>query len=90
MVRTCILVSGMVQGVCFRYYIRARAAGLGVKGWVRNRMDGKVEAVLEGEKEKVEELIRWCGRGPDGAVVDRVDVNWEKYESEFAEFSIKR
>ena len=90
LVRASVLVSGMVQGVCFRYYTRAKAAELDVKGRVKNRMDGKLEAVFEGEKEKVEELIRWCNRGPDGAMVDRVDVNWEEYKNEFAEFSITR
>ena len=90
MVRASVLVSGMVQGVCFRYYTRAKAAELDVKGWVKNRMDGKLEAVFEGEKEKVEELIRWCNRGPYGAVVDGVDVNWEESKNEFAEFSIRR
>jgi acylphosphatase len=54
-----------------------------------NNMDGKVEAVFEGEAEKVEELIRWCHRGPSGARVAEVKVDREDYRDEFSEFSTK-
>ena len=88
MVRAHVVISGIVQGVFFRHYTRERASELGAKGWVKNRMDGKVEAVFEGEKEKVDELIRWCHRGPSGARVTDVDVGWEDHMDEFRSFSV--
>jgi len=87
-VRAHIVISGYVQGVFFRAHTRDKALELGLKGWVRNRSDGTVEAVFEGEKDKVEEIIRWCHRGPSGARVSRVSVNWEGYRGEFTDFDI--
>lgn len=89
MAKVHVLISGIVQGVFFRHYTKVRADELGVKGWVKNRMNGKVEGVFEGEKEKVEELIRWCNHGPSGAKVTEVDVEWEDYRDEFSRFSIE-
>jgi acylphosphatase len=63
-----------VQGVFFRAETRARAESLGVAGWVRNAPDGSVEAVFEGEVERVESMLDWCRRGPAGAVVEDVEV----------------
>jgi len=68
-VRAHILILGRVQGVAFRYYTQDVAQNLEIKGWVRNCWDGKVEIVMEGEKEKVEQLINWCYRGPGSAIV---------------------
>ena len=87
-VRAHVLISGVVQGVFFRHYTRERAGELGVKGWVKNRMDGKVETVFEGEKEKIDELIEWCNHGPAGARVAKVNVDWEDCRNEFDSFSI--
>ena len=87
-VRARVVISGIVQGVCFRYYAREKASEIGVNGWVKNRIDGKVETVFEGEREKVEEFIKWCGHGPSGARVTDVDVRWEDYSDEFNRFSI--
>ena len=75
--RARVVVSGFVQGVGFRYATRGRASSLGVAGWVRNRPDGRVEAVFEGDPERVESMVAWCRRGPAGADVDGVDVCWE-------------
>jgi len=61
---------------------------LGVKGWVRNLYDGRVEVVAEGEEEAVENLIRWCHKGPRGARVVNVEVIREEYKGEFDTFSI--
>jgi acylphosphatase len=61
-VRAHILISGRVQGVFFRDYTQRAAQERGISGWVMNTRDGRVEAVLEGEKEKVEDMIRWCNR----------------------------
>ncbi len=88
MVRARVLISGVVQGVFFRHYTNLRANELGVNGWVKNTIDGKVEAIFEGEKEKVDELIKWCHRGPSGAKVTEVNVDWEDYRDEFDSFSI--
>ena len=66
-------VRGLVQGVYFRAETRARARSLGLTGWVGNRTDGQVEAVFEGERERVESMVDWCRHGPPGAVVHEVD-----------------
>ncbi len=84
-----IVVSGRVQGVFFRYTMCREAERRKVNGWVRNCRDGTVEAVVEGEKEAVESLISWCRQGPPGAVVRKVDVEWQEYRDEFHSFSIK-
>lgn len=88
-VRAHIFVSGRVQGIFFRDNTRKRAEELGVYGWVRNLPDGRVEAVFEGEKEKVEQMIEWSKRGPPFANVDGVDVEWKEYKGEFEDFEIR-
>ena len=75
--RARVRVRGRVQGVFFRSETEARARSRGVSGWVANRPDGTVEAVFEGPRDAVESLIRWCERGPSGAQVDDVEVEWE-------------
>lgn len=72
--RMRVRVRGRVQGVFFRAETRARAESLGLAGWVRNAADGSVEAVFEGEAERVESMVEWCRRGPDGAIVDEVET----------------
>jgi acylphosphatase len=72
-----LTISGRVQGVGFRWALRAQASALGLAGWVRNRRDGSVEAVLGGPPAALEALIAWAQRGPPGARVDRVLVNDE-------------
>lgn len=76
--RARVRVRGRVQGVYFRADARARARGLGLSGWVSNAPDGSVEAVFEGDAGQVESMIAWCGRGPSGARVDEVAVEWEE------------
>jgi len=73
-VRKRVLVSGRVQGVWFRESCRHEADTRRVKGWVRNRPDGKVEAVFEGDPDGVEALVGWCSLGPIRARVVRVEV----------------
>lgn len=87
MIRRRVIVHGHVQGVFFRETTRRRAETVGVTGWVRNRPDGAVEAVFEGERGAVERLIEFCERGPRGASVDWVDVMAEDPEG-LAGFSI--
>ena len=67
-----------MQGVFFRAEARARAESLGVAGWIRNLPDGSVEAVFEGDDERVESMVGWCRRGPSGAEVEAVDVEREE------------
>ncbi|MEM2281715.1 MAG: acylphosphatase [Candidatus Bathyarchaeia archaeon] len=88
-VRAHVFVSGRVQGVFFRYETRREAKMYGVKGWVRNLPDGRVEAVFEGEEEAVKQLIEFCRRGPPGAKVKGVEVRWEDYTGEFKDFEIR-
>ncbi len=75
-----MIAHGFVQGVGFRFAVERAAASRGVSGWVRNRWDGTVEAVFEGERDDVEALVELCRRGPRSAAVDRVDVAAESPE----------
>ncbi len=88
-VRAHIYVSGLVQGVFFRARTMQEAVRLGVKGWVRNLPDGRVEAVFEGEKLAVDGAVDYCRQGPEGAVVENVEVVWEPFTGEFGEFKIR-
>ena len=87
--RVHIVISGIVQGVFFRVETQRAAQKYGVSGWVRNRRDGTVEAVIEGERHNVEEMLDWCRKGPSRAVVDNVAVEWETYTGEMADFRVK-
>ena len=69
-----LLVHGRVQGVGFRASLAWEAQNMGVTGWVRNRRDGTVEAMIQGSDEAVAAMIAWTRRGPSGARVDRVGV----------------
>lgn len=88
-VRAHVFVSGKVQGVFFRSSTRREAERHGVKGWVRNLKDGRVEAVFEGEEKEVEALIDFCKEGPPSANVTDLDVNWGEYTGKFEDFRIK-
>jgi len=90
LVRAHIYVSGLVQGVFFRASMQEVARSLGVTGWVRNLPDGRVEAVVEGDEDKVRKLIEWAWRGPPLARVENVEVKWEEYRGEFRDFHIRR
>ena len=83
-----MIVHGWVQGVGFRYAVARAARSRGVAGWVRNRPDGTVEAVFEGEPDAVRSLVRLCREGPRGAEVDRADVFEEGAEG-LAGFEIR-
>jgi acylphosphatase len=72
MIAQRLVVRGRVQGVGYRYAMTEVAETLGVTGWVRNRRDGTVEAVVQGDPELVERLVSWCKRGPPGASVSAV------------------
>ncbi len=81
-----LYVSGFVQGVGYRAYVRSKAKKLGLTGWVRNLSDNRVEAILQGEKEKIEKLLKLCNRGPFFAKVSNIVVDWENSTEEFLEF----
>ncbi len=87
-VRAHVRIEGRVQGVFMRRHTQETALRLGLKGWVRNLIDGSVEAVIEGDKVKVEKMIQWCRQGPPAAKVVKVDYIWEEYTGEFEDFSI--
>ena len=87
--RAHVLIEGVVQGVFFRANTEREALRMGVRGWVRNLPDGRVEAVLEGERKSVERMLRWCHRGPASAKVSDISVEWEEYENEFSGFTIR-
>lgn len=68
-----LVITGRVQGVGFRHWMTTRAQRMGVSGWVRNRADGSVEALMDGPADAVEELLRACRRGPPGAEVRSIE-----------------
>ncbi len=87
--RAEVVISGRVQGVFFRARTRERARELDVTGWVRNRPDGRVEAVFEGPQDAVRRMVSWCRRGPRMAQVEDVTVDWRGPTGEFAGFSVR-
>jgi len=87
--RAHVFVSGRVQGVFFRANTRDEARSRGVDGWVQNLDDGRVEAVFEGPRDEVEELIEWCQTGSPAAAVENVEVEYEDPAGEDL-FSVRR
>ena len=87
-VRAHVIISGRVQGVFFRVETQRAAERFDVSGWVRNRPDGTVEAVFEGGQAAVDAVLEWCREGPNMAVVENVDLNWQDYTGEFKRFDI--
>jgi acylphosphatase len=88
--RVHLKIEGRVQGVFFRASTINQAQSLGLTGWVMNCYDGSVEAVAEGSRAQLEQLVNWCHRGPPGAVVKEVHAQWEDPRNEFHDFRIKR
>ncbi len=86
--RAHAIISGRVQGVFFRMETKRAADELGVFGWVKNLLDGTVEAVFEGDRDRVDAMLDWCREGPPAAKVTDVAVNWEDYAAEFTGFNI--
>jgi len=78
MKRVRVRARGLVQGVFFRAETRSRAESLGLAGWVRNAPDGSVEAVFEGDSDRVDSMVEWFRRGPAGARVDELEVTDEE------------
>jgi acylphosphatase len=87
--RAHVFVSGKVQGVFYRAFTQEKAIEHGVKGWVRNLTDGRVEAILEGEKDDVDRLIIDLKKGPLYARVDNFDIKSENCRDEFKDFYVR-
>ena len=82
---------GRVQGVFFRDFTAGKAAKLGLSGYVCNVPDGKtVTVIAEGEREKLEDFISCLKKGPPGAFVEKMDINWSGYSGGYRSFTIKR
>lgn len=84
-----IKVSGLVQGVFFRIYTQKKAQELEITGWVRNMPDGTVKIEAQGEKERLEALVKWCYKGSPSAKVDKVEVMLSEDLENFTGFAIK-
>jgi len=89
MIARHVIVRGRVQGVGFRYALVDAATMMGAAGWVRNRRDGTVEALVQGEDTIVDAVVAWCRRGPPAARVTTVDVEPATPESGATGFAMK-
>lgn len=87
--RVRIVVRGRVQGVNFRAYTKRMADELGIGGVVRNRDDGTVEIVAEGEEELLREIVGWARKGPKNALVTGIETEWGDFAGEFSGFHIE-
>lgn len=87
--RVHVFIEGRVQGVFYRAFTRNVAVKLGLNGWVRNLYDGRVEAVLEGDRTLIEQALLECRKGPPGSYVTDVDVSWEKYSGDLRGFEVR-
>ena len=88
--RVELLISGMVQGVGFRYYTYQRAQRLHLTGWVRNLPDGRVQVLAEGERGILEELISELKTGPNFAVIQDIDMTWSEPTGQYSSFDVAR
>lgn len=87
--RVNIIVHGKVQGVFYRARTKEKATELELNGWVKNRIDGTVEIVAEGNKEDLERLVDWSRQGPRHAHVTKIQVRWEPFIDEFSDFKVE-
>jgi len=87
--RAHVLIEGRVQGVFYRAFTRDLAHILGLKGWVKNLRDGRVEAVFEGKRDLIEKAIKECNSGPPGARVTNIKVEWEPFVGDLKEFTVR-
>lgn len=84
-----IIISGTVQGVGYRYFVRSNARKLGLTGWVRNTTNGKVEAIFQGSQDQIEEILGLARTGPMLAEVKDIEVKWEDVKEDMKEFVIR-
>ncbi len=85
-----VVVSGVVQGVGYRYFVRSNARKLGLTGWVRNTSNGKVEAVLQGSQQQVEKILALLRKGPMLSEVEDIQVVWEESEDKYEDLQIQK
>jgi len=83
-----VFISGFVQGVGYRRFIKGEAGKLGLTGWVKNLPDNRVEATFQGSKEQIEKIITICEKGPFLSEVKDVNVIWEESKEDFKIFEI--
>lgn len=83
-----LFISGTVQGVGFRQFVKQHARNFGLTGYVRNTEDGGVEVVLQGDEKTIDHMIDYCKQGPFLAKVDHIGYEWEEEGEQFNEFSI--
>ena len=83
-----VKIYGIVQGVGFRFYAQFRALELGIKGYVKNNPDGSVTFVGEGDEEDLKRMVEYLKKGPTGAVVQKIDIDWKESKDEFKDFRI--
>ena len=88
-IRLHAIIEGYVQGVGFRMFVQRAASSLGLTGWVRNRWDGSVEVLAEGERQSLEKLLSDLHIGPCAATVLKVNHEWQEATGEFSRFQIK-
>ncbi|GIW45374.1 MAG: acylphosphatase [Candidatus Binatia bacterium] len=84
-----LLIGGIVQGVGFRFFVERTARRLGLRGWVRNLADGRVEVLAEGSRQALELLLAECHRGPSGAMVREVHAEWREATGAMQDFEIR-
>ncbi len=89
MKRAHLFISGRVQGIFYRVACLNEASTRSLKGWVRNLPDGRVEALLQGPKDQVESMIKWCTRGPSEARVSDIEVTYEDPGNDPGDFRIR-
>ncbi len=87
--RVSLRARGRVQGVFYRASTQEQASVRGLTGYVRNESDGSVSAVVEGPREAIESLIRWCEKGPTAARVNRLELEWSEPTGEFTYFEVR-
>lgn len=84
-----LFISGFVQGIGYRQFVKSNAQRLGLTGWVRNLSDGRVETLVQGEKKNIEELIVLCKTGPMLAEVKDMEVEWIQDQEKFSDFEVR-
>jgi acylphosphatase len=90
MIRAHLIIKGYVQGVGYRATTSRKASQLKIKGWIKNLPNGSVEAIIEGDEEAVNKLIKWCFRGPTNARVRDIQVDKMTATGEFPYFFVMR
>lgn len=84
-----LLISGFVQGVGYREFVKSKARKMGITGWVRNLSDNRVEVLAQGSKENLQDLIRICEKGPFLSEVRNIAIEWQHPTASFTQFERK-